>query len=100
VFTVLVLTQLVVALEARSEEASLLRMGPWGNRAMVGAVLMTVLLQAAVIYTPAGNRIFATVPMPPADLAVAAGTSLLTLLFIEAWKLGLRRRRRRAGGMG
>jgi Ca2+-transporting ATPase len=99
VFTVLVLTQLVVALEARSEEESLLRMGVFGNRALALAVALTAGLQAAVIYTPAGNRIFATVPMPPADLAVAAGTSLLTLLFIEAWKFGLRRRRRKARGL-
>jgi Ca2+-transporting ATPase len=100
VFTVLVLTQLVVALEARSEEESLLRLGPLGNRPLALAIVLTAALQAAVIYTPAGNRIFNTVPMPPADLAIAAGTSLLTLLFIEAWKLGLRRRRRRAGGLG
>ncbi|MDI9611549.1 MAG: cation-translocating P-type ATPase [Acidobacteriota bacterium] len=99
VFTVLVLAQLVVALEARSEEESLLRMGVFGNRAMVLAVMLTAALQAAVIYTPVGNRIFTTVPMSPADLAIAAGTSLLTLLFIEAWKFGLRRRRRKARGL-
>jgi hypothetical protein len=66
---------------------------------MVLAVMLTAALQAAVIYTPVGNRIFTTVPMSPADLAIAAGTSLLTLLFIEAWKFGLRRRRRKARGL-
>ncbi|MBN1571317.1 MAG: cation-translocating P-type ATPase [Acidobacteria bacterium] len=93
VFTVLVLTQLVVALESRSEEESIFRISFLGNRSMAGAVLLTAGLQLAVIYTPIGNRIFDTVPMPPQDLAVAAGASLLTLLFIEIWKLALRRRR-------
>ncbi len=94
VFTVLVLTQLVVALESRSEEESIFRMSFLGNRSMAGAILLTVGLQLAVIYTPIGNRIFDTVPMLALDLAVAAGASLLTLLFIEVWKLFLRRHRR------
>ena len=93
VFTVLVLTQLIVALESRSEEESIFRMNFLGNRSMAGAVLLTVGLQLAVIYTPIGNRIFDTVPMSGLDLAVTAGVSLLVLLFIEIWKLVLRRRR-------
>jgi Ca2+-transporting ATPase len=92
VFTVLVLTQLVVALESRSEAESIFRMKFFGNRPMAGAILMTAGLQLAVIYTPIGNRVFGTVPMPALDLAVAAGASLLILLFIELWKLVLRRR--------
>lgn len=94
VFTVLVLTQLVVALESRSETESLFRMRFFGNRPMTIAVLMTCGLQLLVIYTPAGNRIFDTVPMPGSDLAIAAGASFLTLLCVELWKLILRRRRR------
>ena len=94
IFTVLVLTQLVVALESRSEVESLFRMSILGNRPMAVAILLTVGLQLAVIYAPIGNRIFNTVPMPGLDLAVTAGVSLMVLLFIEIWKLVLRRRRR------
>ncbi len=94
VFTVLVLTQLVVALESRSEEESIFRMSFLGNRPMAGAILLTIVLQLAVIYTPVGNGIFDTVPMSAFDLAVTAGASLLVLLFIEVWKFFLRRRRR------
>jgi Ca2+-transporting ATPase len=93
VFTVLVLTQLVVALESRSEEESIFRMSFLGNRSMAAAILLTAGLQLAVIYTPIGNRIFDTMPMPALDLAVTAGASLLTLLFIEIWKLVLRQHR-------
>jgi P-type Ca2+ transporter type 2C len=91
VFTVLVLTQLIVALESRSKEQSIFRMNLLGNRSMAGAILLTAGLQMVVVYTPLGNRIFNTVPMPATDLAVTAGASLLTLLFIEIWKLVLRR---------
>ncbi len=91
VFTVLVLTQLVVALESRSEEESIFLMNFLGNRSMAGAILLTAGLQMVVVYTPLGNRIFNTVPMSATDLIVTAGASLLTLLFIEIWKLVLRR---------
>jgi Ca2+-transporting ATPase len=96
VFTVLVLTQLIVALESRSEEQSIFQMNLLGNRPMAGAILLTAGLQMVVVYTPLGNRIFNTVPMPATDLAVTAGASLLTLLFIEIWKLVLRRINRAA----
>jgi len=92
VFTVLVLTQLIVALESRSEAESIFRMNPLGNRPMAGAFLLTIGLQLAVIYTPFGNRIFDTVPMPAFDLWATAGVSLLALALIEIWKFFLRRR--------
>jgi len=92
VFTVLVITQLIVALESRSEKESLFRMNFFANRSMAGAFVLVAGLQLAVIYTPIGNRIFATVPMPVSDLAITAAVSLLSLFFIEAWKFVLRRR--------
>jgi Ca2+-transporting ATPase len=92
VFTVLVLTQLAVALESRSEEESIFRMKLLGNRPMAGSILLTTALQLAVIYTPIGNRIFSTVPMPWPDLGLAAGAALLVLLIVEIWKFVLRRR--------
>ena len=92
VFTVLVLTQLAVALESRSEEESIFRMKLLGNRPMAVSILLTTALQLAVIYTPIGNRIFSTVPMPWPDLGLAAGAALLVLLIVEIWKFALRRR--------
>jgi P-type Ca2+ transporter type 2C len=92
VFTVLVFTQLAVALESRSDMESIFRLSFLGNRPMAGAILLTAGLQLAVVYAPIGNRIFNTVPMPGTDLAIAVGTALLMILLIETWKLILRRR--------
>jgi Ca2+-transporting ATPase len=94
VFTVLVLTQLAVALESRSETESILKMSLFSNRPMTGALLLTAVLQLAVIYSPIGNRIFDTVPMPWNDLAIAAAASLLVIVFIEVWKAAMRKRQR------
>ncbi len=93
VFTVLVFTQLAVALESRSETESIFRIRFWGNRSMAAAIVLTTLLQLAVVYLPVGNAIFNTVPMPARDLAIAVGESLLVILFIEVWKFFLRWKR-------
>jgi P-type Ca2+ transporter type 2C len=90
-FTTLIFTQLAVALEARSEEESLFRIGLFRNRSMVLAVVMTVVLQLLVIYLPMAQRIFDTVALPLRDLALSAGLALLVLVFLEAWKAFLRR---------
>jgi P-type Ca2+ transporter type 2C len=92
VFTVLVFTQLVVALESRSKKESFFKISLWTNKSMTGSVLLIVLLQLAVIYTPFGNRIFNTVPMPGVDLLVTAAASMLALLAIEVWKFILRKK--------
>jgi len=57
VFTVLVFTQLAVALESRSEMEPIFRMKFLGNRSMALALLLTTALQLAVVYSPVGNRI-------------------------------------------
>jgi len=91
VFTVLTVAQLFHSLAVRSETASLLRIGLFSNLPMLGAVLLTLLLQFAVIYTPALNEIFHTRPLPPADLAVCLALSSLVLLVVEAEKWLVRR---------
>ena len=55
------------------------------------SVLLTVLLQLAVIYVPWCNNIFRTAPLPPRELALALGLSSLIFFAVEAEKL-LRRR--------
>jgi len=52
---------------------------PW---VMGGGVLVTL----AVIYTPGLNGLLHFVPLPPADLGLAAGAGLATLLVVEAVK--------------
>jgi Ca2+-transporting ATPase len=93
-FTTLVFTQLAVALEERSEEESPFKIGLFKNRPMVLAIVLTVLLQLAVVYLPAAQRIFNTVSMPLRDMTISLGLSVLVMAAIEIWKASLRRSRR------
>ena len=83
VFTVLTISQLFHSLAVRSESASLFSIGLMSNRPMLGAVLLTLLLQLAVIYVPALNPIFHTQPLPLADLAICLALSSLVLFVVE-----------------
>ncbi len=91
VFTVLTVSQLFHSLAVRSETASLFGIGLLGNPAMLAAVLFTLLLQLAVIYSPALNAVFHTQPLPLPDLLVCIGVSSLVLLAVEIEKLLVRR---------
>jgi Ca2+-transporting ATPase len=91
VFTVLCLSQLGHALAIRSERESLLQQGLLSNKPLLGAAVLTLVLQAAIVYLPMLNRTFKTVPLGAADAALALGLSSIVLLAVEAEK-GLRRR--------
>jgi P-type E1-E2 ATPase len=91
-FTTLVFSQLAVAVGARSELNSVLRVGLFSNRSMVLAMALTVALQLVVIYLPLAQSIFGTTTLTASELALTAGLALLTLLAVELWKLVLRRR--------
>jgi Ca2+-transporting ATPase len=93
VFTVLTLSQLFHALAVRSERTALFRLGLASNLPLLGAVLLTVGLQLAVIYVPALNPIFRTEPLPPADLAACFGIASLVLVAVEIEKALVRRGR-------
>ena len=91
VFTVLTISQLFHSLAVRSESASLFSIGLMSNRPMLGAVLLALLLQLAVIYVPALNPIFHTQPLPLADLAICLALSSLVLFAVEIEKWLVRR---------
>ncbi|MEA3275042.1 MAG: cation-translocating P-type ATPase [Pseudomonadota bacterium] len=93
VFTVLTISQLFHSLAVRSERASLLSIGLTSNLPILGAVLLTVGLQLAVIYVPALNPIFKTQPLPLFDLAVCFALSSLVLVAVEVEKALVRRGR-------
>jgi Ca2+-transporting ATPase len=93
VFTTLCFMQLGHVLAIRSEETSLLTQGFFSNRPLAGAVLLTVALQLAVVYVPALNAVFKTVPLTLGQLAgaVGAAVTIFAVVEIEKWL------RRRAG---
>jgi Ca2+-transporting ATPase len=96
-FTTLIFSQLALALGVRSETSALWTIGLLSNRAMLGAIVLTVVLQIAVVYVPVLQGIFDTTAMPAGDLGVAALAGLAMLVAVEAWKWVLRRRRRTVG---
>jgi Ca2+-transporting ATPase len=91
VFTVLTVSQLFHSLAVRSESVSLFRIGLFSNLPMLGAVMLTLVLQIVVVYTPALNSIFHTQPLPMFDLAVCLALSSLVLFAVEIEKWLMRR---------
>lgn len=92
IFTTLVLSQTAMALTSRGERVPLHRMGLLSNRSMLGAVVLTVLLQLAVIYVPFMQEIFSTMPLTAQDLLLALALSLVALVVAEVYKIIVYRR--------
>jgi P-type Ca2+ transporter type 2C len=92
VFTVLCFTQLAHVLAIRSERESLFTQGLFSNRLLLGAVLLTFLLQLATIYVPFLNGIFKTAPLSAGELAFTVGIASVVFWAVEGEKW-LRRRR-------
>ncbi|MCC6472262.1 MAG: cation-transporting P-type ATPase, partial [Burkholderiales bacterium] len=87
VFTVLTLSQLGHALAIRSERESLFTQGPWSNRPLALAVVLTFALQMATIYVPWLNPIFRTEPLSAGELlfCLAMSTVVFAGVEIEKW---------------
>lgn len=94
-FTTLILSQVILALEVRSERESILRIGLFTNPLMVVAFLTS--LQVAVVYVPFLQTIFSTAPLGARDLLIAFGSGAAVLVVVEAWKLVLRLKAKAAG---
>ncbi|HZY31177.1 MAG TPA: cation-translocating P-type ATPase, partial [Candidatus Methylomirabilis sp.] len=91
VFTVLCYSQLAHVLAIRSERESLFTQGLLSNKPLLGAVVLTFLLQMATIYLPILNGVFKTAPLSLPELAAALGISSLVFFAVEAEKLVKRR---------
>ena len=86
VFTVLCLTQLGHVLAIRSEKQSLFRQGLFSNKYLLGAVVLTFLLQMATVYVPFLNPIFKTAPLSGGELLVTVGLSAVVFVAVEIEK--------------
>lgn len=91
VFTVLTLSQMAHVLAIRSESVPLWQLGLGSNRPLLGAVLLTFVLQMAAIYVPFLNPIFKTeaLSLPELFLCVAAAAVVWAVVEVEK---ALRRR--------
>jgi len=92
VFNTLTLAQMANALASRSDRESLFRLGLGTNKALLGAVFLTFLLQLAVTYVPFLQPIFETQALSPAELGITLAASLALFAFTEVWKALLRAR--------
>jgi magnesium-transporting ATPase (P-type) len=90
-FTTLVLAQLFNCFNARSDRASAGR-GLFTNRWLWGAVGLSLLLQAAVVYVPWLNRAFDTVPLSAQQWLTCTALASSVLWAVELTKLVGRRR--------
>ena len=93
VFTTLCFTQLAHVMAIRSEHTSLFALGLSSNRPLLGAVVLTIVLQLAIVYVPAFNVLFRTVPLRPAELAVCIVAALIIFAIVELEKWARRRSR-------
>lgn len=93
VFTVLCLTQLGHVLAIRSEKESLLKIGLFSNKYLLGAVVLTFILQMATIYVPFLNRIFKTEPLTLQELMITLALSSVVFFAVEIEKAIKRRQK-------
>jgi Ca2+-transporting ATPase len=87
VFTVLSLSQLGHVMAIRSERQSLFSLGLFSNKPLLGAVVLTLLLQLGVIYLPWANEVFKTQPLTLGELGMCVGLSMVVLIGVEIEKL-------------
>ncbi|GAB4010327.1 cation-translocating P-type ATPase [Spirosoma migulaei] len=85
-FTVLCFSQLGNAIAIRSHRTSVFSIGPFSNKPMLGAILLTVALQLMIIYTPFFNNLFSTKPLTLTELGITVAVSSLTFWVVELEK--------------
>ncbi len=87
VFTVLCWSQLAHVLAIRSERESLFSLGLRSNLPLLGAVILTFVLQMATIYLPAFNSIFKTeaLSLPEFVITLAIAAVVFVAVEIEKW---------------
>jgi Ca2+-transporting ATPase len=86
VFTVLGLSQLGHVLAVRSERTFLFKQGIFSNLPLIGSVILTFLLQMALIYIPALNTIFKTAPLTLLELGFCLLMSIIVFHAVELEK--------------
>ena len=94
IFTTLTMSQVAHAMAIRSERDSLFRIGLLSNLPLLGAVVLTLVLQLLIIYLPVLNPIFRTQPLSLAELAICLCATTVPFAAAEFEKVWRRRTRR------
>jgi Ca2+-transporting ATPase len=90
IFTTLTFGQMANVLAVRTGKESLFRAGIMSNRPLLIAVLLTCVLQLAVIYVPFMQTVFKTVPLTTGQLGMCLAFSSLVFWALEGEKLVLK----------
>jgi Ca2+-transporting ATPase len=87
VFTTLTLSQMGHALSIRSNRDSLFRIGLFSNKSMLGAVLLTFVLQMLITYIPFGQNLFGiqALPLPYLVVSLILSTVVFWAVEVEKW---------------
>ncbi len=94
-FTVLSFFQMAHALNCRSLDKSIFKIGWFTNPYLLGAILSTVIVQIAVIYIPVLQGIFKTTAISVPELLLLTAIALTPIPIVEARKLFSPKRRTR-----
>jgi magnesium-transporting ATPase (P-type) len=92
-FTVLAVSQWFNVLNCRSEHRSALGMSLLKNPWLIGGLVLSNVLQAAVVFLPALNEVFHTVPFGLKEFLTIGAVASLVLWVEEIRKFVVRRRR-------
>jgi len=87
VFTTLTLSQMAHVLAIRSEIDSLFRIGLLSNKKLLGAVSLTVVLQALIIYVPLFQQVFHTKALSLGALCISVTAASIIFWVVELEKL-------------
>ncbi|MBL0124779.1 MAG: cation-translocating P-type ATPase [Betaproteobacteria bacterium] len=93
VFTTLTLSQVAYVMAIRSESESLFRIGLLSNLPLLGAVVLTFILQLLIIYVPWLNPVFKTQPLSAIELMVCLGAAGMAFAVAEIEKAWSNRKR-------
>lgn len=91
IFTVLAFMQMGQALASRSTTESIFSLGLLSNPVLLVLILITAVLQLAVIYIPFLDQFFQITPLTLGELSLCVAFGLGMLLLIELEKVLLRR---------
>jgi Ca2+-transporting ATPase len=93
VFNVLCLSQMGHVLAIRSEKQSLFQIGIFSNKPLIGAVLITMLLQIVITYTSFLQPIFQTEALTLNEFLLVGSASSLVFFAVEIEKVIFRKRK-------
>lgn len=90
VFTTLCIAQMGHAIAVRSKTRLTIEVNPFSNPYVLGAVVITTILQLMLIYVQPLRNFFGTQLLSPLELLVCLGFSVLMFVWIELEKLFVR----------